>query len=707
MAGPLTTLTAKGIDINSRLVLKKSKQAFEGLIAKFSSAPFLIHFDFNLQRYIHVDSSGYAYSGILSQKDKDGNLRPVAYFSRKLTPAERRWQVHDQELGAIVACFEEWQAWLLGSNEPITVYSDHANLRYFMRAQELTARQARWAAFLSEFLFEIVHIPGKLNPADPASRRIDYSGEKEITDKVILLGHCETIQINAISLRQLKIRRICDPSSTFMPADENTMKAIRALYITDDFLANRLPTALTFKDGIWWWRDRIYVPKAMRNMILKNVHDSPTGGHWGIMRTLDLLYRTFVWQNARADVLIYIKQCRSCQSIKVNHRPPQGKMTSLAIPDRPWSVIGVDFIVKLPISKGFDSVMVVVDHFSKTAHFIEAKESWNADKLAEAFISQVFQLHGLPDTIVSDRGTTFMSQFWTSVLRQLCINPAPSTAFHPQTDGQVERIDDVLEDYLRHYVSMEQDDWTTWLPMAEFAYNNTPSASTRFSPFFAIHGYHPRFNSLVASSGIPLADKFVSHLQDIQHQLIDNLSRAKASQARFYDKNRRIDVCYMPGDLVWLSRRYIKTQRPNSKLDVRRIGPFKIKRMIGKNAAELILPANLSRLHPVFNVSLLMPYVTNDVSGSLQVPMETRDFVQDFVTWASSSYVLDYRCTLGNIHEYLMRDDDPSGLNDEWRLLTTISPNLDMFLQEFHQRTPSRGSGPPTSIWNQRKALQV
>lgn len=183
--------------------------------------------------------------------------------------------------------------------------------------------------------------------------------------------------------------------------------------------------------------------------------------------------------------------------------------------------------MKLPLSEGFDSIMVVTDHFSKTAHFIKAKETWGTDKLAQAFINHVFRLHGLPDTIVSDRGTTFMSRFWTSVLRLLRINPAPLTAFHPQTDGQVERTNAVLEDYLRHYVSLEQDDWASWLPIAEFSFNNTPSASTTLSPFFSLYGYHPRSNSLVASSGVPAADEFVSHLQNVQEQLVENLISAK------------------------------------------------------------------------------------------------------------------------------------------------------------------------------------
>lgn len=233
-------------------------------------------------------------------------MRPVAYFSRKLTPEEKKWQVHDQELGAIVACFKEWRAWLLGSNEPTKVFSDHANLRYFMTAQDLTARQARWAAFLSKFLFEILHIPGKANPANPASRRSDYIGEREVTNKIILFGHREEANINVINLRQLKIKRICDPSSTFMPVDIGTMEGIKALYDADEFLLNKKPTALTFRDGIWWWRDRIYVPTGMRNRVLQSIHDSPAAGHWGVLRTLDVLYRTFGWPGAREDVLRYI-----------------------------------------------------------------------------------------------------------------------------------------------------------------------------------------------------------------------------------------------------------------------------------------------------------------------------------------------------------------------------------------------------------------
>lgn len=445
----------------------------------------------------------------------------------------------------------------------------------------------------------------------------------------------------------------------------------------------------------------------MRKLIFDQVHEKPTAGHWGSMKTLDLLTRTFDWQNSRADIIKFCKLCRSCQSIKVDRRPPQGTMMPLPIPDRPWSTIGVDFIVKLPQSGGFDSVMVIVDHFSKTAHFIPAKETWSAYDLALAFVNTVFKLHGLPDKIVSDRGTVFMSQFWKAVLDQLQVNPAPSTAFHPQTDGQVERINAILEDYLRHFVSENQDDWSKWLAIAEFSYNNTTSSSTQFSPFFAVHGYHPRYNSLVASSGVPAADSFIQHIQDIQVQLCKNLTKAKEAQSRFYNKGQRIDVTYHPGDLVWLSRKHIKTRRPNSKLDVRRLGPFRVRRMVGKNAAELELSKGFSRLHPVFNVALLMPFLTQEETVFPDPQFTDEDFVTDFIDWAAVSYIIDYRCLTSDIHEYLIRDNDMTGLNDQWRLLTTLSPHLDQFLKQFHRNTPARGLGPSLSVWQQRASSLV
>lgn len=702
VVAPLTDLTNATADVKGGLQKSLAQESFKLLRTLFAESPFLLHFDFHRRRVIQVDSSGYAFSGILLQYSDAGKLKPVAYYSKKLSPAEKNWQVHDQELGAIIACFQEWRAWLLGSEEPVAVLSDHANLRYFMTAQDLTPRQARWASFLGQFHFDILHTPGKLNPADPASRRSDFSDGKFSSNRVVLLGRRElsNVEIKAVTIRKDLIFGRSDPS-TFLPASIETQQWFHRLYAGDALIQGKRPSQLTYQNDLWWWRDRLYVPLEARTMIMRQMHETPSAGHWGSMKTLDLLTRTFSWPNVRDDLLIFLKTCASCQRVKVDRRPPQGELVPLPVPERPWSTIGIDFIVKLLDCGGYDSIMVVVDHMGKGAHFIPAKESWNAEELAKAFVKNVFRHHGLPDVIVSDRGTTLVSRFWTAVLRLLNVSPAPSTAFHPQTDGQVERVNALVEDYLRHFVAHDQSDWADWLPIAEFAYNNSPSASTGFSPFFVYTGCHPRFNSLVATSGIPRADDFVAHMQRIHWSLRVNLEKAKEAQARFYNGNRRIPVTYAPGDLVWLSRRNLKTLRPSNKLDVRRIGPFPVKRMVGLNAAELILPASLKRLHPVFNVSLLSRFYGEE----LPLADHSGELSKEGENLAAISFILDYRRTVQGVHEYLIRGGDSSGLDDIWTPLTQLSTVFDPWLLRFHALSPSAGVGPPPAVWKMRSEV--
>lgn len=161
-------------------------------------------------------------------------------------------------------------------------------------------------------------------------------------------------------------------------------------------------------------------------------------------------------------------------------------------------------------------------------------------------------------------------------------------------------------------------------------------------------------------------------------------------------------MAYAPGDLVWLSRRHIKTKRPSAKLDVRRLGPFPVVQMVGENAVELKLPPSYSRLHPVFNVSLIMPFKTNDPDGNWTVRAPALDTTQVLVDWVSARFILGYRQPQWHLHEYLIRDGDGSGLGDEWRPLSMISTNLDPFLRDFHQQSPHLGSGPHLKVWSLR-----
>lgn len=220
------------------------------------------------------------------------------------------------------------------------------------------------------------------------------------------------------------------------------------------------------------------------------------------------------------------------------------------------------------------------------------------------------------------------------------------------------------------------------------------------TPFFSLLGYHPRFNSLTGSSGRPAADDFVQHIQRVPEALRDNLVQAKDSQARFYNKDKRVTTTYNPGDLVWLSRRNLKTKRPNNKLDVRRLGPFRVIRMVGSNAAELELPRPLQRLHPVFNVSLLMPFVGDSTVQPTRAPSRWLELaIQDE---ARIKTVLDYRVDATGVHEYLVKLGDTSDLDAVWMPLSTIPLHLDTFLERFHRLSSSLGRGPPDLVWVSR-----
>lgn len=329
-------------------------------------------------------------------------------------------------------------------------------------------------------------------------------------------------------------------------------------------------------------------------------------GHPGTARMLSIISRTFSWDSIRKDVIAFCKPCDLCQRTRINTKAKSGELVPLPIPDRPWSVIGIDLIVKLahssssshtnslsPPSK-FDSILVITDHLSKDAHFVECNESMDLATLARLFIDRFYRHHGLPDKIVSDRGSTFVSAFWRALSVALDIQLAPSTAYHPQTDGQTECTNQTLETYLQYLVSFRQDDWADWLSLAKFSFNNAVSSSTKLSPFFSWQGFHPRANLFTAPSKVPMLDQFVALLEDIQVLLVNSLQHAKAYQAMHYNKHALPAPAYGPGDLVWLTSRFIPSNRPLSKLDFRCIGPFRVKCMVGTNAALLDLGSSIS-----------------------------------------------------------------------------------------------------------------
>uniref|UniRef100_A0A8C5LXT9 Integrase catalytic domain-containing protein n=1 Tax=Leptobrachium leishanense TaxID=445787 RepID=A0A8C5LXT9_9ANUR len=275
----------------------------------------------------------------------------------------------------------------------------------------------------------------------------------------------------------------------------------------------------------------------------------------------------------------------------------------------------MDFIVDLPPSRQHTTIFVVVDRCTKMAHFIPAIGLPTAAQTATLFIREIFRLHGIPHSIVSDRGSQFTSRFWSQMCRSLKISRYLSSAFHPQSNGQTERTNQTLEQYLRCYTTHLQDDWLDILPLAEFAYNNQVHSSTRLSPFYANYGYHPDIlPDIPLNTPVPEVANRLRPLRLQLRTLRHQLQQAQDTQKRYADRNRRPAPRYAPGDKVLLSTAHLRLDCPSKKLGPRFIGLFQVLKMVNPVAAHLTLPSSY-RIHPVFHVSLLKPWRDNPFPG--------------------------------------------------------------------------------------------
>lgn len=407
--------------------------------------------------------------------------------------------------------------------------------------------------------------------------------------------------------------------SKFLPHDPEIVIILNALGNPDKPRDHSLQQKLQdyqLEDGLLLYKGLIYIPdyEPLKTAILEQNHDSRTSGHLGQAKTLEMVRRNFYWPSQKSFVFEYVKTCDTCHRNKAIHHSKFGLLHPLPIPSAPWKSISMDHIVDLPVADGFNCILVVVDRLTKMAHFIPARKTDTSRQLARQFLTNVFKLHGLPSDIVSDRGTTFSSTWWKEFLGMLKINPNMSTAFHPETNGQTERVNQALEQYLRIFCDHLQDDWAELLPIAEFSYNNAHHSAIGMSPFYANHGYHPRLEATLRDAKTPHVTDHVKRLKTIQDEAKENISKALQSYTKFANRSRTVAPEYQVGQSVWLLRKHIATNRPSSKLDVKRLGPFEIKARVGTHAYRLGLPLTMN-IHNVFHVSLLEPHHPNLIAS--------------------------------------------------------------------------------------------
>jgi len=369
------------------------------------------------------------------------------------------------------------------------------------------------------------------------------------------------------------------------------------------------------KEGLLYRKNKLWIPEGRIQLVMESEHDTKVAGHMGQDKTIELIRRNLWWPKMNERIIDFVKSCPECQKNKAARHRPYGLSSPLELPYAPWQSIAMDFITELPVSGKCDQLWVIIDRFTKMARFIPLpQDSKTTADLARGFAREVWRLHGLSTDIVSDRDSRFTSEVWQEFLSLLGIRPRMSTAFHTQTDGQTERLNQTIESYLRAFVGQEQDDWVRLLPMAEFSYNNSVTTGNGISPFYANYGFHPRTLNPPEESEEPVnpASTVYAHwMKAIQDEARKGLEAAQERMRRYTDPARKESPAYQVGDLVMLNGRNIKTRRPSKKLNHKNHGPFQIEKIISPFAVCLTLPRKW-KIHNVFHMSLLEPYRTSE-----------------------------------------------------------------------------------------------
>ncbi|KAA8496806.1 Transposon Ty3-I Gag-Pol polyprotein [Porphyridium purpureum] len=442
------------------------------------------------------------------------------------------------------------------------LHTDHEALKHLMTQKQLNGRQARWLDFLAEFDITIDYVKGKSNVvADGLSRKPE--------------------------LHALEYQVRCDEFGA-------GFQAFVGSYSSDpDFgaLMGDLPTHQGFRTeaGLLYLRNRVCVPRKFRERVMQLHHDIPTAGHRGADTTYASLITRFYWPKMKRDVSRFVKTCHACQVTKSENRS-FGKLKPLSIPEGPWVDISMDFVTELPRSEGScDAIMTVVDRYSKMALFIPTRKDLTAKRCADLFVKHVVSRFGYPKSVVSDRDPLFTSTFWQQLSKRVGMKLAMSTANHPQTDGQTERVNRVIREMLK--LMATNSGWVRDLPLYEFAYNSAPSSATGFAPFKVVYGRDPWFPP--SEGWRPARDGQTKDMAEhwfrlckVHEEVRDNLIEAQGEC-----RSSSIDA-RMPG-MIWRQPKFL--------------GPVPVIEKVSSHAYRVILPEGVA-CHDVFPIQHLKPY---------------------------------------------------------------------------------------------------
>ncbi|WVZ75872.1 hypothetical protein U9M48_023894, partial [Paspalum notatum var. saurae] len=596
IAKPMTSLLEKGVPY---IWTKERQAAFDALKKRLTTAPVLTLPDLTKSFTVYCDASKEGLGCVLMQ---EGMV--IAYASRQLRKHEVNYPTHDLELAAVVHALKIWRHYLFGNR--CETYTDHKSLKYIITQNELNMRQRRWLELIKDYDLEIHYHPGKANVvADALSRKSYVNMAVAFQMPLELCAEFESFNLGFVHHTTLATFEAEPTLEQEIRKHQKTDEKIQE--IREQIKLGKAPHFHEDKQGTVWYKNRICMPDvdSIKKLILSEAHDTAYSIHPGSTKMYHDLKERFWWYGMKRAVAEYVAVCDTCQHVKAEHQRPAGLLQPLKIPEWKWEEISMDFIVGLPrTQKGYNSIWVVVDRLTKVAHFIPVNTTYSGARLAELYISRIVCLHGVPKRIISDRGSQFTSRFWEQLHDSLDSKLRFRIAYHPHTDGQTERTNQILEDMLRACAIQYGTSWDKSLPYAEFSYNNSYQASLKKSPFEALD-----------------AEQQIKMVRE-------NLRVAQSRQKSYADVRCR-DLTFKVDGFVYLKvspMRGIRRFNMKGKLAPRYIGPFKIVERKGEVAYKLQLPSNLSGIHNVFHVSQLKKCLRVPEE---QAPLEGLDVQED------------------------------------------------------------------------------
>jgi transposase InsO family protein len=686
---------------------------------------------------METDASDGVVAGVLSQLQDDGLWRPIAFFSKTMSSPQMNYDIHDKEMLAVIQGLHEWRAQLIGlqTPEPFSVLTDHRALEYFATKRELTPRQMRWAMTVADFNLKLTYRPGTANvAADALSRKqeeLKTQKEKDKAARTRAFLSAEQINVNVIEDATNRLAALAAEgllaintieiatSDTFMappPLDEphalidrilDANRTHESLQPIRDQAQSDIGSHWTLTgEGLLLRKGKLMVPEVnfLRTYLVRAVHATQVTAHPGARKTLKLLRDRYYWPSMSKDVSQYVAACKPCRWSHVPRDKTPGLLKSLPIPERAWQDVSMDFKSFPRDKKGYDAVFVVVDRLSKRCFSLPCHKTTTAQEAADMYYRYIWRIYGPPRSIVSDRGSQFISAFMNELCRLIGIKQKLSTAYHPQTDGNTEIVNQYLDQRLRPFVNYHQDNWSDLLPCMDWAQAILPHETTRLSPYEIEFGHQPvhhwdweertktsytvqeKMSREEAQSYAKARHDAVRLATEIARK---GISRAQQSQATQANKKRR-EPDFTVGDEVYVTPKGFTTGRPSTKLDHQMYGPYPIIGMKG-HSYQLKLPPYM-RMNDVFHADRLRRASTDALPGQIE-PMEEPIEVDGHPEWPVQE-ILDSRLYRGRLQykaAWVAHDPDPTWYNARGFI---GAPHK---VRDFHKAYPDK-PGPPMRL---------